>query len=215
MAKRELSGRIAGLRFMQRAKEKEQRETEQVMEVQRAEENFWVNDSATVGRCTVIAEGDPPPDMTVGRLSFGNFNPTIEKLAEERLLEERRQRAAQASAAGDRVDVTDEEMAQRQGWLCCMYRQAKSGDGAATGHVKKEPSDASTPAGKAVDNSSAEAASAQADAGEDSASQQAKRPNVNTNGVVDTQQQQKRRKVSVNELRAIARAGRAKREKQK
>ncbi|KAH1115195.1 hypothetical protein J1N35_008573 [Gossypium stocksii] len=75
MAKRELSSTLRGLKFMQRAA---QREDKVKKEEVKPEES-----SAITRKCVVIMEGDPCPGAVVGRMSFLSFNPSIDKLNEE------------------------------------------------------------------------------------------------------------------------------------
>ncbi|KAH7297138.1 hypothetical protein KP509_26G055400 [Ceratopteris richardii] len=86
MAKREYSNGLQHLKFMQRAKQREEA-------AKKAEEIATVNDPsqwilpATVGgskrRCSVIVEGDPRPGALLGRMSFQNCNTSVDKLVEE------------------------------------------------------------------------------------------------------------------------------------
>jgi M-phase phosphoprotein-6 len=83
-----LSGRLQGLKFMQRAKAREEAlEQKQEGEVERAlNESHWM--LAAPGRDTrkwvlVIMEGDPKPSAPLGRMSFQNFNPAVENMVEE------------------------------------------------------------------------------------------------------------------------------------
>ncbi|OMO62030.1 M-phase phosphoprotein 6 [Corchorus capsularis] len=76
MAKRELSSTLRGLKFMQRAAQKEEK-------VKKEEEVKPEGTSTITRRCVVIMEGDPHPGAVVGRMSFQSFNPSIDKLKEE------------------------------------------------------------------------------------------------------------------------------------
>ncbi|XVE59277.1 hypothetical protein DITRI_Ditri05aG0033100 [Diplodiscus trichospermus] len=76
MAKRELSSTLRGLKFMQRAAQREEK-------VKKAEEFKPEGSSAITRKCVVIMEGDPRPGAIVGRMSFQSFNPSIDKLNEE------------------------------------------------------------------------------------------------------------------------------------
>ncbi|KAE8729466.1 putative Chitin-inducible gibberellin-responsive protein [Hibiscus syriacus] len=75
MAKRELSSTLRGLKFMQRAA---QREVKVVKEEEVKPEGI----NSIARKCVVIMEGDPRPGATVGRMSFQSFNPSIDKLNE-------------------------------------------------------------------------------------------------------------------------------------
>ncbi|XP_039009793.1 uncharacterized protein LOC120138381 [Hibiscus syriacus] len=75
MAKRELSSTLRGLKFMQRAAQREEKAIK--------EEEVKPEGINTITRkCVVILEGDPRPRATVGRMSFQSFNPSIDKLNE-------------------------------------------------------------------------------------------------------------------------------------
>lgn len=73
MSKRELSSTIKNLKFMQRARQKE--------ELVKKEEVI----PPTTGnrKCVVIMEGDPTPGAVIGRMSFQNCNPSIDKLKDD------------------------------------------------------------------------------------------------------------------------------------
>ncbi|XP_031114042.1 uncharacterized protein LOC116017576 [Ipomoea triloba] len=79
MAKRELSSTLKNLKFMQRAAQKEEK-------VKKEEDNLPDSKfpaSSAPKRCVVIMEGDPHPGARKGRMSFQNFNPSIDKLNED------------------------------------------------------------------------------------------------------------------------------------
>ncbi|XP_055832380.1 uncharacterized protein LOC129901272 [Solanum dulcamara] len=78
MAKRELSGTLRNLKFMQRAalREEKPKKEEEVI----PDGNF--PSSSTPKRCVIIMEGDPHPGAIKGRMSFQGFNPSIDKLSE-------------------------------------------------------------------------------------------------------------------------------------
>ncbi|KAJ3686747.1 hypothetical protein LUZ61_015911 [Rhynchospora tenuis] len=94
MAKRELSNTLRNLKFMQRAavaqkpekksKGEEARENEIEKEkIERTNENSpFGNSSVPLKKCVVIMEGNPQPGAIRGRMSFGNFNSSIDKLNE-------------------------------------------------------------------------------------------------------------------------------------
>ncbi|CAN4101797.1 unnamed protein product [Withania somnifera] len=79
MSKRELSGTLRNLKFMQRAalREEKSKKEEEVI----PDGNF--PSSSAPKRCVVITEGDPHPGAIKGRMSFQGFNPSIDKLSEE------------------------------------------------------------------------------------------------------------------------------------
>ncbi|KAL4419729.1 hypothetical protein ABPG75_006827 [Micractinium tetrahymenae] len=123
MSKPVLSSRLMGLKFMQRAAEKEKKAEVAEAAEQRDAEAHWVVEGART-RCVVLAEGDPPPSEAeaaggsgaAGRLSFGGFNAGTEQLVADAT-------AAQAAAAAEAGNpggkaVSDEAMAatlRRQG----------------------------------------------------------------------------------------------------
>ncbi|XP_077236903.1 scarecrow-like transcription factor 11 (SCL11) [Tasmannia lanceolata] len=80
MAKRELSSTLKNLKFMQRAVQKEEK-TKIEQEVKVDDGNF-ISSTTQKRKCVVIMEGSPHPAIK-GRMSFQNFNPTIDKLNEE------------------------------------------------------------------------------------------------------------------------------------
>ncbi|XP_047312288.1 uncharacterized protein LOC124915581 [Impatiens glandulifera] len=86
MEKRELSSTLRNLKFMQRAALKEEK-TKKVVVVDQedVQPSATLSSSPAISRkCIVILEGDPHPVGSIkGRMSFQNFNPTIDKLNEE------------------------------------------------------------------------------------------------------------------------------------
>ncbi|KAL8531448.1 hypothetical protein ACS0TY_008157 [Phlomoides rotata] len=79
MAKRELSSTLKNLKFMQRAAQKDEK-------AKKEEEAIPSGDfpaSAPIKKCVVIVEGDPHPSAARGRISFLNFNPSIDKLNQD------------------------------------------------------------------------------------------------------------------------------------
>jgi M-phase phosphoprotein-6 len=74
MAKRELSSTIKNLKFMQRARQKEELVKKEVEVIAPTSGNR---------KCVVIMEGDPTPGAVIGRMSFQNCNPSIDKLKDE------------------------------------------------------------------------------------------------------------------------------------
>lgn len=91
-SKQAVTGRLQGMRFMQRAKLREDVLKKQEAEAKgetAVDEVHWVTPAAS-RVCRVIVEGDPKPGAIVGRMSFQNFNPAVEKIVEE--VEARRER---------------------------------------------------------------------------------------------------------------------------
>ncbi|XP_006645494.1 uncharacterized protein LOC102714695 [Oryza brachyantha] len=95
-AKRELSSTLRNLKFMQRAAVAQKIEEKPGVEVEveaataaAAAEEVTVasggpGSSVRVARkCIVIMEGNPHPGAVKGRMSFQNFNPSIDKLTQE------------------------------------------------------------------------------------------------------------------------------------
>jgi hypothetical protein len=89
-----LSERLQGLKFMQRAKAREEAlEQKQEGEVERAlNESHWMLAAPGHGMAVaalsrkwvlVIMEGDPKPSAPLGRMSFQNFNPAVENMVKE------------------------------------------------------------------------------------------------------------------------------------
>lgn len=94
-----LSGRLQGLKFMQRARAREEILQKQAAEETVEDDSHWVapgQEAGASGKCVVIVEGDPKPGALLGRMSFQNFNPSVEKIVGE--VEERRQRLRLISA---------------------------------------------------------------------------------------------------------------------
>ncbi|XP_062189298.1 uncharacterized protein LOC133892428 isoform X2 [Phragmites australis] len=83
-AKRELSSTLRSLKFMQRgaaAREVEEKAKVEVKEEVVMAAGASVGSSAQIARkCIVIMEGNPHPGAVKGRMSFQNFNPSIDKL---------------------------------------------------------------------------------------------------------------------------------------
>ncbi|BAD61492.1 unknown protein [Oryza sativa Japonica Group] len=91
-AKRELSSTLRNLKFMQRAAVAQKVEEKPKVEAAAAaaEEEVVTVPSGGVGssvkvarKCVVIMEGNPHPGAAKGRMSFLNFNPSIDKLTQE------------------------------------------------------------------------------------------------------------------------------------
>ncbi|KAM3234029.1 putative protein isoform X1 [Capsicum annuum] len=81
MAKRELSGTLRNLKFMQRASLREEKPKKEEDKEVVTDGNF--PSSSAPKRCVIIMEGDPHPGAVKGRMSFQGFNPSIDKLSEE------------------------------------------------------------------------------------------------------------------------------------
>ncbi|KAL6054639.1 TPX2 domain-containing protein [Balamuthia mandrillaris] len=79
---RKLSSHILGMKFMQRKKEAELREERRAEEEQKIKDAHWVLDEAIADGLTVIVDErrNVGSKIKTGRRSFGNFNPTIERL---------------------------------------------------------------------------------------------------------------------------------------
>lgn len=108
MAKREYSNGLQHLKFMQRAKQRE----EAVKKADEdADDSHWflpANVQGTGKRCTVIVEGDPKPGALLGRMSFQNCNASIDRLSEEtEAIYKRRFAAAKEKAEGTLSAVND------------------------------------------------------------------------------------------------------------
>ncbi|KQK02671.1 uncharacterized protein LOC100838897 [Brachypodium distachyon] len=89
-ARKELSSTLRNLKFMQRAavaqkiEDKTEVDVEVEAEVLTPAANGGFGSSARVARkCVVVMEGNPHPGAVKGRMSFQNFNPSIDKLNEE------------------------------------------------------------------------------------------------------------------------------------
>ncbi|BBN02722.1 M-phase phosphoprotein 6, animal type [Marchantia polymorpha subsp. ruderalis] len=77
MAQRE---RLGHLKFMQRAKLREEENVKAKQEEAKANSDQWVLNSkpSAASSCVVIVEGDPKPSSVSGRMSFRSFNPSFE-----------------------------------------------------------------------------------------------------------------------------------------
>ncbi|CAN1167156.1 hypothetical protein LINPERHAP2_LOCUS27069 [Linum perenne] len=80
MAKREISSTLKNLKFMQRGAAKVEKPKEKEEEVI-PNGNFF--SPGGVRKCVVVMEGDPHPGAVIGRMSFGSFNPSVDKLNDE------------------------------------------------------------------------------------------------------------------------------------
>ncbi|XP_024397793.1 uncharacterized protein [Physcomitrium patens] len=84
--KQAVSNRLSGLRFMQRAKIREDELKRQEAEAAGSaavDDSHWVTPAASASRCKVIFEGDPKPGAIIGRMSFQSFNPSVDRIVEE------------------------------------------------------------------------------------------------------------------------------------
>ncbi|KAL2898946.1 M-phase phosphoprotein 6 [Bienertia sinuspersici] len=81
MAKRELSTTLKNLKFMQRGAQKVEKPKKDVEETK--PDGEFGSPSNVNRKCVVILEGDPHPGTVRGRMSFQNFNPSIDKLNDE------------------------------------------------------------------------------------------------------------------------------------
>ncbi|KAG7559890.1 hypothetical protein ISN45_Aa05g014610 [Arabidopsis thaliana x Arabidopsis arenosa] len=73
MAKREISGTLRNLKFMQRSVMKDEKKKNY-----EEEPNGKLTSLSTVRKkCVVITDWDPQPGALVGRMSFQSFNPSI------------------------------------------------------------------------------------------------------------------------------------------
>mmetsp|Transcript_45217 Transcript_45217/g.75413 ORF Transcript_45217/g.75413 Transcript_45217/m.75413 type:complete len:138 (+) Transcript_45217:333-746(+) len=120
MAKKGFSSGLAGLKFMQKAKEKERRE--ELLETQEKgnEEDKWVVKGTAKG-CRVVVDGTPAPGAVMGRMSFKNFNPQIEALKTEKDASHAKVAHAARVAkgeSGEDLTVSDAEMAKRLAKPC-------------------------------------------------------------------------------------------------
>ncbi|NP_001144708.2 hypothetical protein Zm00014a_027723 [Zea mays] len=87
-AKREISSTLRNLKFMQRGAAAQKAEEKAEVEVQEEEvvmapSGGFASSAQVVRKCIVIMEGNPHPGAIKGRMSFQNFNPSIDKLNEE------------------------------------------------------------------------------------------------------------------------------------
>ncbi|XP_021278020.1 uncharacterized protein LOC110411967 [Herrania umbratica] len=124
MAKRELSSTLRGLKFMQRAAQREEKV--------KKEEDVNPEGSNTITRkCVVIMEGDPHPGAIVGRMSFQSFNPSIDKLNEDA------SNVCQPDASGGRT-LSSEHRSESEGADCSRVRTYKY---EGNGDLKRKQSD--------------------------------------------------------------------------
>eukprot|EP00238_Polyblepharides_amylifera_P006327 CAMPEP_0196582450 /NCGR_PEP_ID=MMETSP1081-20130531/38936_1 /TAXON_ID=36882 /ORGANISM="Pyramimonas amylifera, Strain CCMP720" /LENGTH=145 /DNA_ID=CAMNT_0041903009 /DNA_START=211 /DNA_END=648 /DNA_ORIENTATION=+ len=123
------SSNLLGLKFMQRAVEKDRVKELEVEKEQKNDESQWVLDTK-IGKqklCKVIVEGLPPPGAVLGRMSFKKCNLEIEALRTEKEVEQAKvifaaQQKLQAAKSSKETTVSESEMATRM-------KKAKSRDG--------------------------------------------------------------------------------------
>uniref|UniRef100_A0A804N028 Scarecrow-like transcription factor 11 (SCL11) n=1 Tax=Zea mays TaxID=4577 RepID=A0A804N028_MAIZE len=82
-AKREISSTLRNLKFMQRGAAAQKAEEKAEVEVQEEEvvmapSGGFASSAQVVRKCIVIMEGNPHPGAIKGRMSFQNFNPSID-----------------------------------------------------------------------------------------------------------------------------------------
>ncbi|VAH56610.1 unnamed protein product [Triticum turgidum subsp. durum] len=92
-AKKGLSSTLRNLKFMQRAAVAQKIEDKADVEVEEAAAEVVMTPAANGGgvsssvqvarKCVVVMEGNPHPGALKGRMSFQNFNPSIDKLNDE------------------------------------------------------------------------------------------------------------------------------------
>uniref|UniRef100_A0A804N029 Uncharacterized protein n=1 Tax=Zea mays TaxID=4577 RepID=A0A804N029_MAIZE len=83
-AKREISSTLRNLKFMQRGAAAQKAEEKAEVEVQEEEvvmapSGGFASSAQVVRKCIVIMEGNPHPGAIKGRMSFQNFNPSIDR----------------------------------------------------------------------------------------------------------------------------------------
>ncbi|KAK3261686.1 hypothetical protein CYMTET_29419 [Cymbomonas tetramitiformis] len=111
-AQKNFSSTLMGLKFMQRSKEKAKRqEVEEKKEEKDAEAHWETKTQQSAVNCLVIMESAPKPAAALGRLSFNNFNPVIERLAAEQ--RELMPKSKAKATPSKESTVSDEAMAQR------------------------------------------------------------------------------------------------------
>ncbi|PIN25319.1 hypothetical protein CDL12_01948 [Handroanthus impetiginosus] len=111
MAKRELSSTLKNLKFMQRASLKEEKAKKEEQAIPAAD----FPPSSAVKRCVVIYEGDPLPGATKGRMSFLNFNPSIDKLnGEASDLSENESAATSSGRQNEAVSIREIETSRHR-----------------------------------------------------------------------------------------------------
>ncbi|CAA6656806.1 unnamed protein product [Spirodela intermedia] len=78
MAKRELSSTLKNLKFMQRASPKVEKPKEE--EVKLKPDDGFSSLASVSRKCIVITEGNPYQGEAKGRMSFQNFNPSVDRM---------------------------------------------------------------------------------------------------------------------------------------
>jgi rRNA-processing protein FCF1 len=133
-----LSGRLQGLKFMQRARKREEALQKQQQEEEESsveDDSHWVapghNTAAASRKCVVIVEGDPKPSATLGRMSFQNFNPAVEKIVEE--VEMRRQNLRQG------MSTANGEMSRELSTKSQQEKESAAAAAAAAVYANDEP----------------------------------------------------------------------------
>ncbi|KAH9299312.1 hypothetical protein KI387_030994, partial [Taxus chinensis] len=96
--------------FMQRAREKEE-----IVKKEEEEERKIISPISSSKKCVVIMEGDPKPGAFSGRMSFQNFNPSIDKLNEEQKETHKHRLYTASSADGNKMNVSRENEASEYG----------------------------------------------------------------------------------------------------
>lgn len=71
-------GSLGHLKFMQRAKLREEQKRKASEDVEAADESFFKRPGTSQRRCDVIVEGDPLPSAGNGRMSFQPSAPSAE-----------------------------------------------------------------------------------------------------------------------------------------
>eukprot|EP00249_Psilotum_nudum_P037043 c9351_g1_i1 orf=122-700(+) len=118
MARRLPSDGLQHLKFMQRARQKEELAARVNEEEPAINENHWIvpadKSRFSQNKCVVIMEGDPKPGALLGRMSFQNFNSDVDKLAEEaELLNKRRLYTPKERAEANLVVTADTKQGVR------------------------------------------------------------------------------------------------------
>eukprot|EP00455_Lapot_gusevi_P001188 TRINITY_DN10492_c0_g2_i1.p1 TRINITY_DN10492_c0_g2~~TRINITY_DN10492_c0_g2_i1.p1 ORF type:complete len:176 (+),score=28.97 TRINITY_DN10492_c0_g2_i1:66-593(+) len=111
--KKELSDRVKGMKFMKRKEEtklRERLEEERRKEIEAAQ--WTVPTSGGLGKSLVIIDDSPVASSSfkIGRRSFGNFNPNIEKITGEA---KSAVKNAQLTQQAEEDSVSEEDMALR------------------------------------------------------------------------------------------------------
>eukprot|EP00243_Klebsormidium_subtile_P002538 TRINITY_DN15085_c0_g1_i1.p1 TRINITY_DN15085_c0_g1~~TRINITY_DN15085_c0_g1_i1.p1 ORF type:complete len:213 (-),score=17.55 TRINITY_DN15085_c0_g1_i1:114-752(-) len=109
-----LSSRLQSMRFMQRAKAKD--DVKKKEDELPSDDSHWiapVREGNGGAECMVVVEGDPKPGALLGRMSFKSYNPVIEKLSEdaEESAARREGKGTAALHSKKEASVSDAEMA--------------------------------------------------------------------------------------------------------